>query len=338
LVAEDLAHRLVAQLGDPLDRADKFVVEGLGRAGVPASRATVQKWMHAGRVTSAGQPLSPSDRLSLGAVVEVMPLPREVTLLEPDAAVPFVVLYEDDHLIVVDKPGGVVVHPARGHAHGTLVHGLLARGGFEKVLTASQEPGQPDSERSVRPGIVHRLDKGTSGVLVVAKDEPTREGLKLQFARHDIERVYLALVVGTARDATIETLHGRHRSDRLKFTSHVTQGKRAVTRVKLIERFASGDASLVECRLETGRTHQIRVHLSERAGTPIVGDPLYGRAPKSGRLAEVSARLQRQALHAAVLGFRHPISAAALRFERQPPPDFMWALDLLRRAEPPRRA
>jgi 23S rRNA pseudouridine1911/1915/1917 synthase len=334
LVAAPIVHTFVAETGDPLDRADKFVVECLARLGSPSSRAVVQKWMHAGRVLRGGQPLAASDRLSVGAVIEVSPMPREPSELAPDDSVPFSVLYEDDHLMVVDKPGGVVMHPARGHRGGTLVHGLLAHGGFEKVMSE----GAPGGEASVRPGIVHRLDKGTSGVLVVAKDERTREGLKEQFARHDIERVYVAIVLGLATTATIETLHGRHRTDRVKFTSNVTRGKRAVTRVELIETLLDGDASLVACRLETGRTHQIRVHLSERAGTSILGDPLYGRTPKRGLLAGVSERLGRQALHAQVLGFRHPITAANLRFEQAPPVDFRSALDLLRQGEDPHRA
>jgi 23S rRNA pseudouridine1911/1915/1917 synthase len=334
LVGQPPVLTFTAEAGDPLDRADKFVVECLLRAGAQSSRASVQRWMHAGRVTSGGKPLAPADRVSPGDHVEVSPMGPEVTHLEPDHAVPFTVLYEDAHLLVVDKPGGVVVHPARGHAHGTLVQGLLAHGGFEKIA----REGDDDPAASVRPGIVHRLDKGTSGVLVVAKDERTREGLKAQFARHDIERVYLAIVVGRAKDATIETLHGRHRTDRLKFTSHVTQGKRAVTRVKLVEVLMGGAAALVECRLETGRTHQIRVHLSERLGSPILGDPLYGRAPKGGVLASVGERLGRQALHAAVLGFCHPATGQQLRFEQPPPADFKWALDALRKEEDPRRA
>jgi 23S rRNA pseudouridine1911/1915/1917 synthase len=287
--------------------------------------------MRAGRVTLDGRLPSPSDRVSVGAVIAVAPMPPETTELEPDASVRFDILYEDSHLIVLDKPGGLVVHPARGHAEGTLVHGLLAHGAFDRLpVDDGRAKASGASHAFARPGIVHRLDKGTSGVMVVAKDEATREGLKAQFARHDIERIYRAVVTGNAGDATYDTLHGRHRTLRLKFTTHVTAGRRAVTQVRVLERLDQNRASLVECRLSTGRTHQIRVHLSECAHTPILGDPLYGRAPREPHLREIAEELGRQALHAAVLGFVHPISGRALRFERDPPDDFMRALAALR--------
>jgi 23S rRNA pseudouridine1911/1915/1917 synthase len=330
-------YRFVAVRGDPLERLDKFVVESLARSGASSSRAAVQRWIRGARVSVDGRPAAPSDRVVVGAVVDVVPLPPAVTSLEPDPTVAFDILYEDPHLIVVDKPGGLVVHPARGHLEKTLVHGLLARGSFEKVAA---EPG--DSVASVRPGIVHRLDKGTSGILVVAKDEPTREGLKAQFMRRDIERAYVAIVVGSATDGTFDTLHARHRTDRLRFTSHVPTGKRAVTHVRVLERLFGGEgrrgesclATLVECRLETGRTHQIRVHLLECAHTPILGDPLYGRPVHSPLLRKVGAELGRQALHAAVLGFVHPMTGEKMHFRREPPSDFMSALQALRRAAP----
>jgi 23S rRNA pseudouridine1911/1915/1917 synthase len=336
-----MPRRFVAEAGHALDRLDKFVVERMALAGDPASRSAVQRWIRAGRVTVDGRPASASDGVSLAAVVEVMPLPPETTDLAPDPTVVFAVLHEDSHLIVVDKPGHLVVHPGRGHAQKTLVHGLLARGSFPRSIdsfvqhpAASASAG--DAMDSVRPGIVHRLDKGTSGVLVVAKDERTREGLKAQFARHDIERAYMAIVVGNAENAEFETLHGRHRSDRLRFTTRVTQGKRAMTRVRVLEKLGAkaprggARATLVECRLETGRTHQIRVHLFECGKTPIVGDPVYGRAPADPLLAEVGRRLGRQALHAYLLGFIHPMTGERLRFECSPPADFTAALSALR--------
>jgi 23S rRNA pseudouridine1911/1915/1917 synthase len=296
----------------------------MAELGEPASRSVVQRWIRAGRVTVAGRAASASDTVTIGAVVEVNPLPPETTRLEPDPTVVFDVLYEDAHLIIVDKPGGLVVHPGRGHAAKTLVHGLLSRGPFR---TVSEE----DAE-SVRPGIVHRLDKGTSGILVVAKNERTREGLKALFAHHDIERAYVAIVVGRAENAEFETLHGRHPTDRLRFTTQVPRGRRASTRVRVLERLGSGRdaATLVECRLETGRTHQIRVHLFECAKTPILGDPLYGKKPTDPLLSSVGARLGRQALHAFLLGFVHPITGEKLRFERPPPNEFAIALDALR--------
>jgi len=336
------AHRFVATSGQSLTRLDKYVVEQMSEAGNAASRSAVQRWIRAGRVTVGGHAASASDSLNVGAIVEVEPLPPETTDLEPDPSVVFDVLHEDAHLVVVDKPGGLVVHPARGHAQKTLVHGLLAHATFPKTgdvffdrAHASAANGV-DGMASVRPGIVHRLDKGTSGILVVAKDERTREGLKVQFARHDIERAYLAIVVGQAVSADFETLHGRHPTDRLRFTTRVDKGRRAKTHVRVLENVGSkaaggkARATLVECRLETGRTHQIRVHLLECAKTPILGDPLYGREPAEPLLKEVGRRLGRQALHAYVLGFVHPISGERLRFERAPPRDFAAALDALR--------
>ncbi len=236
------------------------------------------------------------------------------------------VVYEDAHLLIVDKPAGLVVHPARGHESGTLVNALLARGGFER---ASADPRDPAGH--LRPGIVHRLDKGTSGLLVVAKDAPTREALKALFAAHTIEREYVAIVTGAARDATYDTLHARHGTDRLRFTSRTDTGRRAVTHVRVLERLEQ-DTTLVACRLETGRTHQIRVHLAERAGTPILGDPLYGRPPRDPELRALAEALGRQALHARVLGFVHPATGEAARWTSALPADLAALLGALRRA------
>jgi 23S rRNA pseudouridine1911/1915/1917 synthase len=321
------AHRFIAAAGDPLDRLDKFLVASLERAGTPASRSAVKRWIEAGRALVDGREGVASQAVKPGAIVDLTPLAPEPSDLEPDADVAFDILFEDDHLIVIDKPGGLVVHPARGHATKTLVHGLLARASFRAF-----------GEEMGRPGIVHRLDKGTSGILVVAKDEPTREGLKALFARHDIERAYLALVAARATDRTFETLHGRHRTDRLKFTTKVAKGKRAVTHVRVVERLASDLATLVECRLETGRTHQIRVHLSECARTPVLGDPLYGKPTKNPWLDSIATELGRQALHATVLGFVHPATGQKLLFRRDPPADFMAALQALRAGPPAPRA
>jgi 23S rRNA pseudouridine1911/1915/1917 synthase len=257
--------------------------------------------------------------------VQVRPLPAEPARAVPDASVVFDVLYEDADLLVIDKPAGLVVHPARGHTGGTLVHGLLARGSFDRKRLAGSDEAAFD-----RPGIVHRLDKGTSGVMVVAKSETAREGLKALFSAHAIDRAYVAIVVGAAADRTYETVHGRHPKNRLKFTSMARTGKRAVTHVEEIERLAGGRATLVACRLDTGRTHQIRVHLSECAKTPILGDPLYGRPPRDPEIRAVADRLGRQALHARLLGFVHPVTGKRLRFESDPPEDFRSALEALR--------
>lgn len=324
--SEPTVFRFVALPEDDRERLDRFVVDRLSRAGEPASRAAVQRWIAAGQVTVDGEPVRASEAVRVGSVVEARPLAPEAPTAAPDASVPFDVLFEDPHLLVIDKPPGIVVHPARGHAGGTLVNGLLARGSFDRAGFDENDP-----EGKVRPGIVHRLDKGTSGILVVAKDEPTREGLKAQFAAHTIERAYEAIVVGDAKDAVYETLHGRHPTDRLKFTTRIARGKRAKTQVRLLRKLAGGRASLVECRLETGRTHQIRVHLAECAKTPVFGDPLYARPPRDPELRALAEALGHQALHAKVLGFEHPISKEPMRFEREPPEDFRRVLRELER-------
>lgn len=319
---------------DPRDRLDRLVVHLLERAGRATSRAAVQRWITAGRVLVDGTPARASIAVPPGAGVEVRPEapPPSTATAEPEVVIPLV--YEDEHLLVIDKPAGLVVHPARGHASGTLVNGLLALPGFAR---ATADPRDPMGH--LRPGIVHRLDKGTSGLLVVAKDEPTREALKEQFSRHTIEREYVAIVVGRARAATYDTLHGRHPTDRLRFTSWLrgdaagardaAAPRRAVTHVRVIE--ALGDAAtVVACSLETGRTHQIRVHLAERSATPILGDPLYGKAPKRPEIRAIAEELGRQALHARVLGFVHPVSKEHVRWESAMPADMRRALDRLR--------
>jgi len=308
---------------DPHDRLDKLVVKLLERAGQRASRAEVQRWIEHGRVLVDGVPGRVAGRVAAGARVEVEPEAPEATDALPDASVVFRVVHEDAHLLVVDKPAGLVVHPARGHATGTLVNGLLARGGFDRAPIDPRDPAG-----HLRPGIVHRIDKGTSGLLVIAKDAATREALKELFAKHAIEREYVAIVVGRAVDASIITLYGRHRSERLRFTSNLDAGKEAVTHVRVLEEL--GAATLVSCRLETGRTHQIRVHLTERGGTPILGDPLYGRVPQDPTLRAAGAALGRQALHARVLGFVHPATGRPVRWESPLPDDFARCLAALR--------
>lgn len=270
-----------------------------------------------------GRPARASISVPVGAEVAITPEAPPPTTALPDASIALRVVYEDIHLLVVDKPAGLVVHPAKGHAEGTLVNALLAHGGFER---ASADPRDPIGH--LRPGIVHRLDKGTSGLLVVARDERTREALKALFSKHDIERVYTAIVIGEARDAVIDTLHGRHPKDRLRFTTRVAEGKRAITRVRTVERLHN--ATLVECTLSTGRTHQIRVHMAEYSNTPVLGDPLYGAAPKDPLLKALAAQLGHQALHAKVLGFVHPITGEKMRWESELPADFAAALNALR--------
>jgi 23S rRNA pseudouridine1911/1915/1917 synthase len=211
-----------------------------------------------------------------------------------------------------------VVHPAKGHARGTLVNAVLFHADVD------------DEDDPLRPGIVHRIDRFTSGLLVVAKSPAAREALIARFRAHDIERSYVALTEGVPPAAvTYDTLYNRHPVDRVRFSSKVREGKRAVTHARVLESLAGASAAYVRCNLETGRTHQIRAHLSD-AGFPLLGDPLYGRRARDPRVRAVAEALGRQALHAEVLGFAHPITGRALRFESEPPEDFRAALGALR--------
>ena len=285
----------------------------------------MQRWIDEGRVRIGGAHCRAKDEARAGDVIEVEPGAPPPTDVEPDPTVLFDVLYEDEHLVVVDKPAGVVVHPGRGNWEHTLVAGLLARGGFDREVFDERDP-----MGHLRPGIVHRIDKNTSGVLVVAKSDRAREGLKEQLLRHAVERVYRAITLGVPKAGRIDTLHTRHRSARRKFTSLTETGRRAVTHVAVDEVLSGGLAAFVSCRLETGRTHQIRVHLAERAGAPILADRVYGRTPQNPALRAVAIDLGRQALHAATLGFIHPVTSESLRFEANLPPDMTTALTRLR--------
>lgn len=317
---------------DALDgeRADRVVTRLLDDAGAKISRATAQRWIEEGAVTTEGRSVRAPEKLRAGAVlvIRALPPPPSSALPEP---MDLKVLFEDDDLLVLDKPPGLVVHPAAGHATGTLVNGLLHRFGPSFAALAAGEDDEEDDEPPrpalLRPGIVHRLDRGTSGVMVVARTVRARDHLTALFAAHTIERSYLAIVQGRISEATtFDTLHGRHPADRKRFTTKVRTGKRAVTHVAPLE--ALTGASLVRCTLSTGRTHQIRVHLTE-AGHPLLGDPVYGSAPRGEPARSIAARLGRPALHAAVLGLTHP-DGRALRFEVEPPEDFRAALAALR--------
>jgi 23S rRNA pseudouridine1911/1915/1917 synthase len=300
------------------DDAGERIDRVLARLCPQFSRSALQRWIEQGRVEQGGEVVSRKTKAQGGAEVSIHPAPPEEMSAEPQA-IPLEVLFEDAHLIVLDKPAGLVVHPAPGHPDGTLVNALLhhaqVRGGTDPL----------------RPGIVHRLDKDTSGVMVVAKTTAAHERLVEMFQAHRLERAYLAIVRGRPpATITYDTLHGRHPSNRKKFTSKTDRGKRAVTHLETVE-LLHGSA-LVRCRLETGRTHQIRVHLAD-AGHPVLGDPVYGRSIGDPRLRRVSTDLGRQALHAALLAFEHPVTSEPMRFETEPPEDFTRALRALRLAD-----
>lgn len=287
------------------------------------SRAQVQRLIEDGHVSVGGAVATKSLRVKQGDAIEVVvPAPEPLEVLpEP---IPLVVLFEDSELIVIDKPAGLVVHPAAGHARGTLVNALLHHckdlAGIGGVL---------------RPGIVHRLDKDTSGVMVATKTDRAHAALTAAFAAKSrgesggLERTYLALTspAPPTKAGTLRTLYGRHPIHRKKFSSKVASGKAAVTHWTIEEMLH--DSALVRFRLETGRTHQIRVHASDH-GWPLIGDPVYGHKPRDERLAEVARKLGRQALHAATLAFAHPVSGERLEFTSELPEDMQSALAALR--------
>lgn len=284
-----------------LDRFLAEVVEGL-------SRARIQDLIREGFIRVEDRLERPSRVLKGGERVTVeIPPPRPSGLEAQD--IPLDILYEDDHVVVLDKAAGMVVHPAAGHWNGTLVHALL------HALPDLEGVGGEE-----RPGLVHRLDKGTSGVMVIARNDGALHHLQAQFSVHSVERRYLALVVGVPKreGGRIESSLGRHPGDRQRFCSVPQGGRRAVT---FWRRVAVGPGlSLVACRLETGRTHQVRVHLSE-AGHPVLGDPVYGRNRQPPVVQGIVP--DHQLLHAGHLGFVHPATGAWMRFDSAPPPDFL---------------
>ncbi len=279
------------------------------------SRARLQALIRAGSVTVNGaavkehRPVRAGDNIAL-----VVPAPAPVAL-RPEA-IPLAILHEDADLIVLDKPAGLVVHPAAGHATGTLVHALLHHAGPEFAIGGDQ-----------RPGIVHRLDRDTSGVMVVAKTAAAQAALVAQFQRRRVSKTYVALVWGVPDPArgTIATLIGRHTRDRKKMSAVPNTGRPAVTHYAVVESF--GPAALVRLKPETGRTHQLRVHLAHR-GHPVVGDTVYGRRATAG----LPAPAPRQMLHAETLAFDHPATGRRLEFTAPWPADFRDLAGALRRA------
>ncbi len=295
----------LAVAGDAAGRRLDAVVGALDEVG---SRAEAQRLIEAGRVLVDGRAVPKRHLLAEGESVEVRPAPPPPSGIEPEE-VPLTVRYEDEHLLVVDKPAGVVVHPSAGHRGGTLVHGLVARD-----IAGGRDPA--------RPGIVHRLDRDTSGLLVVARSERAHRRLQRTLRDRLLERVYLALVHGAAPPAlTIDRPVGRDRRVRTRMAVGAPDAREAVTHLRRLE--GLGRFTLLEARLETGRTHQIRVHL-ESVGHPVVGDRVYGRRPES-------LGLERQFLHAARLAFPHPETGAPVEVESPLPDDLRRALALARR-------
>ncbi len=303
--------------GERLDKA-------LAAALPEMSRARLQALMAEGMVLCEGEPARDNSAKAKGGATYVVLIAPPVPAEPQGQAIPLTILYEDDQIVVVDKPAGMAAHPAPGTPDGTLVNALIHHCG----ASLSGIGGV------ARPGIVHRLDKDTSGVMVAAKTDAAHKALSKRFAAHDIERVYIALTRGAPepQKGTVTTLIGRSLHDRKKMAVLKSGGREAVTHYRVERVFgpeARPTAARVACTLETGRTHQIRVHMASK-GAPCLGDPTYGSGPPAEpvRKAIAASGLERQALHAAVLGFDHPTTGAPLRFESPLPAD-MAALEAL---------
>ncbi|WP_412066994.1 RluA family pseudouridine synthase [Paenibacillus sp. alder61] len=288
------------------DRIDKYVKAQMGE---DTSRSQIQLWIEDGNLTVNGSPVKANYKIASGDLIVLRIPEAEATEIVPED-IPLEVYYEDSDVIVVNKKRGMVVHPAPGHASGTLVNALMYH-----CKDLSGINGE------LRPGIVHRIDKDTSGLLMAAKNDKAHASLAAQLKEHSVTRKYFALVHGNlAHDqGTVDAPIGRDPHDRKMYTVIERNSKPAVTHFQVTERF--GDYTLLELKLETGRTHQIRVHM-KFIGHPLVGDPLYGRSK--------GIRMDGQALHAAVLGFVHPSSGEYLEFQAPLPQDMEDLLHSLR--------
>jgi 23S rRNA pseudouridine1911/1915/1917 synthase len=299
-------HLLTVPASAASQRLDSFVT-----AALALSRSQVRRLVDDGHVRVEGAVRKPGHAVRAGDRVEVeIPEPTPTTVAAE--ALPLTILHEDDTVIVINKAPGMVVHPAPGRWHGTLVNALLHRW------------GELPSNEAARPGIVHRLDRDTSGVMVIARTASALEHLGRQFAARTVDKRYLAVVRGVPRldGFVVDAPIGRHTTERKKMSTRTRVGRAAVTRVRVLERFDG--AALVEAAPETGRTHQIRVHLAAR-GHPILGDAVYGK-PRASELAMID----RHALHAATLTFTHPQSDERRTFRAELWPDMTALLDALR--------
>jgi len=289
-------------------------------AALPSlSRERLKVLTKAGALTREGKALRDPATKVKGDELLTLALPDPEPAHNEPQEIPLPIVYEDQHLLVVDKPAGLVVHPAAGNRDGTLVNALLHHCG-----------GSLSGIGGVaRPGIVHRIDKDTSGLLVVAKHDKAHEGLAKQFAAHSIDRRYLAIVSGVPRQAEgiVDAPLARSPQNRKKIAIVAAgKGKRAITHWKRLD--ILNDAALVECRLETGRTHQVRVHMAS-IGHPLVGDPVYGRGKSGHRKLLNQLDFKRQALHAAHLGFVHPVTKGRLSFDSALPSDMQELFNAL---------
>jgi 23S rRNA pseudouridine1911/1915/1917 synthase len=298
-------------------RLDQYLTKALPQF----SRSTIKRLFEDEQISSEQVSLSLNKMPPTGTVINIEVPPPIPTDLKPEN-IPLEILFEDPHLIIINKPAGLVVHPAPGHYTGTLVNAILHHCPDLKGVGGER-----------RPGIVHRLDMGTSGVMVIAKDQKTHEGLVGLFSLHDIDRKYEALIWGAPKNlaGTIQSTLGRHPTNRFKMAANVKLGKRAVTHYKVLKQFEH--TTHLELKLETGRTHQIRVHCAQILQHAILCDPLYGNGDSGLKKlnAVIAAKLKEypyQLLHAKELGFIHPVTGEKLFFSAPPPAIFMDSLAL----------
>ena len=306
---ENGLQRLTVSPEDAGVRIDKYLAEQLP----DITRSYLQKLLKDGSVQMNGKPVKASTKTAVGAVIALTsPEPEEPEILPEN--IPLDILYEDSDVILINKPKNMVVHPAAGHYTGTLVNALMyhCRGDLSGINGV------------LRPGIVHRIDKDTTGVLIVCKNDRAHNALAEQLKEHSITRKYRAIVCGNLKEdeGTVDAPLGRHPQDRKKMAIVRSGGKRAVTHYRVLERF--GNDTYIECQLETGRTHQIRVHMAS-LGHPLLGDEIYGRAKSP-------FKLEGQTLHAMVLGFIHPTTGEYMEFEAPLPEYFEKLLEKLRKS------